>query len=364
MAKVDRLLATLRGEAAPEEAPVMEAAPEAVVPSGEFEALKSKIGELEARLSQMAPPPALEAPLEAPIEEVPPMASEPPPTPPQPPTELALFLHTRVQLLENRLELAQQEALRSGLLLRERDQAQRKAQTEVEELFHSIREAQRAANYDKTLRENASATAERVKELEARLALAQLRMVPAEDVLRFIETEEGRAELAKRIQTQLEASPEPISSPGEEPGPMAPEPGVRPDQLAVVLGRVSDLEARLEEAQKARESERAQARRRKEELLQAMKVSSSRFERAGGAELLVEAALAGVVECVRQRDTLQLEMGRTVEALRDEPQGSEAAAEMRGKLALAHKRMAELQADLDRQLALVQAWVKRQTEGS
>ena len=57
-------------------------------------------------------------------------------------------------------------------------------------------------------------------------------------------------------------------------------------------------------------------------------------------------------------------MGRTVEALRDEPQGSEAAAGMRGKLALAHKRMAELQADLDRQLALVQAWVKRQTEGS
>ncbi|MBI3297574.1 MAG: hypothetical protein HYZ75_05390 [Elusimicrobia bacterium] len=361
MAKVDRLLATLRGETPPEEAPPMSAAPgEAAVPSAEFEALKAKLASIEERLAQGAPPAMEEAP---PTEEVPPaLPALPAPEAPQAPTELALFLHTRVELLEKKLDMAQQEALRSGMLLREREDAQRRAQGEVEELFRSIRESQRAAAYDKTLRESASSSAQRVKELEARLALAELRMVPAEDVLRAVHSEEARAELTRRLEAQLGAAAAPPEPPaaGERPLPPVSGPGLPADQLAVVLGRVGDLEARLEESQKAREKERAEAVRRETELVREMSFSASRFERSGGAQLLVEAALEAVIECVRQRDTLQLEMSRLVSALKDEPQGSEAAVEMRGRLAAAHKRMSELQAELDKQLALVQAWVKRQ----
>ncbi|TPW19199.1 MAG: hypothetical protein FD126_2928, partial [Elusimicrobia bacterium] len=43
--------------------------------------------------------------------------------------------------------------------------------------------------------------------------------------------------------------------------------------------------------------------------------------------------------------------------------GSEKGAELRGKLALAHKEMAALQADIDKQLALVRAWVQREAGG-
>src|SRR4051812_28279280 len=39
---------------------------------------------------------------------------------PQPPSELMVFLQTRVQLLEAKLQSAQEEALRANLLLRER----------------------------------------------------------------------------------------------------------------------------------------------------------------------------------------------------------------------------------------------------
>ena len=385
MAKVDRLLATLRGEAAPDEPPPQEEAAPAASNEA-VSALEARLAELEGRLAQLAaPPPMEEAPAaEFPAEEVPPaLPPEPAPEPPKAPTELTLFLHTKVELLERRLEMAQQEAIRANLLMREREEAQRKAQTEVEDLFRSIREAQRAANYDKTLREHYSSAASRVKELEGRLAAAQLRMIPADEVMRFVETEEGRAELKRRIEAQLgqAAAPEEPSAPPAPPAPpqaperpapgdflappvSAPGTGFALEQLSVVLARVSDLERRLEEAQAERDREREARRKWEQSTLEAMSLARSRFERSGGPDLLVEAALEAVVECVRQRDALQLEMSRTVEALKDEPAGSDAAGEMRGRLALAHKRMTELQADMDKQLALVQAWVKRQTEGS
>ncbi|TPW21737.1 MAG: hypothetical protein FD126_381, partial [Elusimicrobia bacterium] len=197
MPKVDRLLAQLRGETLPEEAPPPDMPAEggsAPVASGEFEALKSKLAELEQKMGQMGAPPPMDMPMEPPLEEVPPAAAfEPPPTPPTAPSELTLFMQTRMELLERKLDLAQQEALRAGLMLREREEAQRRAASEVEDLFHSMREAQRAASYDKTLREHLTAAEARAKELEARLSMAELKMVPAEDVLRFVETEEGRA---------------------------------------------------------------------------------------------------------------------------------------------------------------------------
>lgn len=373
MPKVDKLLATLRGEAAPEPEPEPDApAPAASVPAPEFEALKGKLAELEEKLGALAagPPPMDAPPAEAP-EEVPPLAPpEPAPEPPKPPTELTLFLHTRVELLEKRLELASQEALRSSLLLREREEAQRKAQAEVEDLFRNIREQQRAANFDKTLRERWSSAAARVKELEGRLALAQLRMVPAEEVLRFVETEEGRAELKRRLEAQVAGATEPPAPPRTET--VAPSPQQAPpaagdsrelDSLAVVLGRVADLERRLEEAHRDRDKERFERKRWEEGILEALSSSRGRWEKSGGPELLVEAALEGVVESVRERDTLQLEMGRLVELIKEEPPGSEKLPELRGKLALAHKRMDALAAELSKQTALVQAWVKRNTEG-
>lgn len=368
MAKVDKLLATLRGETPPEEAPP-EAAPEggaAAVPSAEFEALKSKIAELEEKLAQMAAPPPMEMPAEAPPEEVPPaLPPEPPPVPPAAPTELTLFLQTRMELLERKLDLAQQEALRAGLLLREREEAQRKAQGEVEDLFRSMREAQRAASYDKAVREHAAAAEARAKELEARLAMAELRMVPAEEVLRFLETEEGRAELARRIGEQAARAAEAPPPPAAPQGATLPPAGgpVPFETLAAVLGRVSDLERRLEESERERVRQADERRRWEESVAASLSNAAGRFARAGGPQLLVEAALEAVVDSVRKRDELQRELSAAVSALQDEPPGSERGAELRGTLALKHKAMAELQADIDKQLALVRAWVARETQG-
>ncbi|MDE2290466.1 MAG: hypothetical protein KGL53_00170, partial [Elusimicrobia bacterium] len=71
MAKVDRLLATLRGEAPPEEpAPGEASAP--AVSNEELDALKSKLAELEDKLGALAAPPPLEPPPELSPEEVPP----------------------------------------------------------------------------------------------------------------------------------------------------------------------------------------------------------------------------------------------------------------------------------------------------
>ncbi|TBR17030.1 hypothetical protein EPO15_17850 [bacterium] len=372
MAKVDKLLATLRGEAPPEEAPAPEAAPEgggaAAVPSAEFEALKAKIAELEEKMGQMAAPPPMDMPAEPPPEEVPPsLPPEPPPTPPAAPTELTLFMQTRMELLERKLDLAQQEALRSGLLLREREEAQRKAQGEVEDLFRSMREAQRAASYDKTVREHAAAAEAKAKELEARLAMAELRMVPAEDVLRFVETEEGRAELVKRLGEQVSRA----AAAGPGPSPAAPTPSTLPpaggpvpfETLAAVLGRVSDLEKRLADSERERVRQAEERKRWEGQIAASLSTAASRFARAGGPDLLVEAALEAVVESVRRRDALQQELSAAVSALQDEPPGSQKGAELRGRLALAHKEMAELQADIDKQLALVRAWVARESGG-
>lgn len=344
----------------------MEAGGAASVPSAEFEALKAKIAELEEKMGQMAAPPPMEMPAEPPPEEVPPsLPPEPPPTPPAAPTELTMFMQTRMELLERKLDLAQQEALRSGLLLREREEAQRKAQGEVEDLFRSMREAQRAASYDKTVREHAAAAEARAKELEARLAMAELRMVPAEDVLRFVETEEGRAELVKRLSEQVSRAAQAGPAPAAPTAASLPPAGgpVPFETLAVVLGRVTDLEKRLADSERERVRQADERKRWEGQIAASMSTAASRFARAGGPDLLVEAALEGVVESVRRRDALQQELSAAVSALQDEPPGSERTAELRGRLALAHKEMAELQTDIDKQLALVRAWVQREAGG-
>ncbi|MFH1723820.1 MAG: hypothetical protein ABII00_04265 [Elusimicrobiota bacterium] len=384
MAKVDNLLSTLRGETPPEET-----SPEAAAPSGEALApLQRQIQELERKIEEMSAPPPLE---EAPIggeEEVVAPPERPQPQPPQPPTELALFLQTRMDLLERKLQLAQEEALRANLLLREREAAQRKARGEVEDLFRNIREQQRAASWDRALRDQYSAAQGRIRELESRLSLAELRMIPAEDVLRCMEDEEGRGELERRLREQLgrleaeteaPSAPEP-SMPGvptseraPEPGPPAPPapeqipppPGVPPPEtsripeLSIIMGRVADLERLLDEARKERDRERKARRLWEKDILLALNQTRREWQKKGGPELLVEAALESMVDSLKGRDALQVEMSRAVAALRDEPPGSARIPELRARLAECQKRMAELQEKLGKQVALLQAWVER-----
>ena len=191
--KTESLLAALRGLPPPEAPPAADAAAAPAATEEQLAPLRSKIDELERKLAEMAAPPP-------PAEE-----ELTPPEPPKPPTELTLFLHTRVELLERRLELAQQEALRANLVLREREEAQRKAQKEVEELFKTLREQERTARFDKRLREQTAATQARVEDMGARLAMAELKMIPAEEVLAWLEKEGSLEAVRERLDAEAEA---------------------------------------------------------------------------------------------------------------------------------------------------------------
>jgi hypothetical protein len=417
MAKVENLLATLRGEEPEPEAPPpmaeggggvvsAEAVQEAVAP------LEARIAELEQRIVEsQAPPPMEDAPAleevppmeDAPpaLEDAPPPSLEPPAEPPAAPTELVMFLQTKMELLEKKLDIAQQEALRANLVLREREQAQHKAQREVEDLFRGIREAQRAQNFDRTLRDHYSSALLRVRELERRLALAQLRMIPAEDVLAHMSDEESRQTLAGRIREQLdelerktsgeaaeseaepagEGAPEPPSPERimeadaevagdrgragfESPPPVSPPaPEADLPQIAVLLGRITDLENRLEEAQEARSREADARRHWEENILDALKSTRRQWQKAGGPELLVESALETMTDSLQARDALQTEMNGLVASIGDQPPDSPETAVLRSKLAECRARMDSLQDKLGKQMAIVQAWVKRSREG-
>lgn len=361
--KVDFLLASLRGQSPPE-APAPEAA---FTPSPAAEdalvSMRGKIEELERKLQELASPPA-------PAE-----GEEAAPQPPQAPTELALFLHTRVELLEKRLELAQQEALRANLILREREDAQRKAQTEVEDLFRGIREQERAARFDRRLREDHSTVRGKVEELEARLAMAQLRMIPASEVLAFLEKEEGIEQLKERLKEQLSRieNAAPLEAPVPEaeerprragplpgdPGPTRPRASLEIPGLSIVIGRMADLERRLDDAEKARERERQGRLLWENNILHALREAPERWKRAGGPELLVEASLESLVESLKKRDEIDREMTGTLEALRAEPPGSEQEPLLRAKLARLRKAMEDLQPEFDKKLAVVNAWLEK-----
>ncbi|MBI5244565.1 MAG: hypothetical protein HY922_12935 [Elusimicrobia bacterium] len=366
--KVDFLLASLRGQPPPEAPPSVEAQAAAAASEEQLAPLRSKVEELERKLAELSAPPA------------PPEGAEAPAEPPKPPTELMMFLHTRMELLERRLELAQQEALRANLVLREREEAQKKAQGEVEELFRSIREQERSARFDRRLREQYSATHSRVEELEARLAMAQLRMVPADEVLRSIEREEGLGELRSRLKEQLSrmsggepsvGAPAPAPPPAPPAGaPDRPEGPARPAQdapfnyselppLSIVTAKIADLELRLAEAEKAREKERQSRLLWENNVLQALRQSSGRWQKAGGAGLLVEATLESMVELLKKRDLLAGETAQILDRLRSEPPGSGEEPLLRARLAELRKSIEELQGELDKKMAIVNAWTER-----
>ncbi len=317
--------------------------------------IEEKVAALEAKIQELSAPPLKESP-------------------PEPPTQLTLFLQTRMELLERKLEMAQRDAVRSNMILREREVAQRKAQKEVEDLFRGIREQQRAAGFDRELRKNYADARSRIEVLEHRLTLSQLRMIPAEDVLRCLEKEEGRAELEQRIRIQMakveargEGPTEPI---GEEVAPpVAPTEAMQTapigddiGSIAVLLGRIADLETRLEERDEEREKERQSRMKWEGQILESLKSSRRQWQKAGGPELLVEAALESMVDSMKERDRLQVEMGKMVSMLQDEPSDSDRTALLRARLAEYRKKMEELQEKLGKQMALVEAWVKRSKE--
>lgn len=343
--KTRSLLSALRGAPSPGGGP---ASPEGVPENSG--ALAQRIAELERRLQEM--------------QAVSSSAEDPAPGS----GDVVQFLETRMALLEKKLEIAQQEALRATVLLREREDAQRKAQREVEDLFRDIREQQRAAQWDRSLREQYSSALARARELEARLALAELRMIPAEDVLRALESEEGRAELERRLRAQLERAaqeaggPPPEQAPGGEapeapPAPPVPPPPLPP--LAVVMGRVADLERRLEEAKRERDAERERRKAWERDILQELGSVRSRWRKSGGPEALVEAALESMVDSLRRRDAAAEELSRLAAALRDEPPDSGRTPELKAGLARNQELMKALQEDIDKQMALVQAWMEQ-----
>lgn len=311
--------------------------------------LLSRIEILERRLQEMAK--SLEAPEEA--------------GPPEPPTELMIYLQTRMELLERKLQAAQEEALRANLLLREREEAQRKAQKEVEDLFRSMREQSRATQWDSALRGEFAAAQKRIHELETRLQQMQLQAMPAQEILSFLNKEGGQAELEARLRQQLEKMQaagmgEQASTPPAPPSVGQPQ-SQAPDSsgLAVVFGRVADLERQLEQAQKDRDEEKARRIIWEKDILTAITQSPAKWQRSGGAQLVVEAALESLVQTLKERDRLAEEMAAGVEQLKSEPPDSPEIAALGGRLAIAQDKMQKLQENLDKQMSIVQAWLQQ-----
>lgn len=370
--KVENLLASLRGEEPESEPepqadappPMMEGGPAAQ--AADLGPIEAKIAALEAKIAELeTPPPALEEP---PLLEEPPPALEPPPEPPQPPTQLTLFLQTRMELLERKLEMAQHDAVRANMILREREDAQRRAQKEVEDLFRRIREQQRAAGCEQELRRGYTQAQARIEELQARLTLSELRMVPAEDVLGYLEREDGHAELQRRLRIQV-AKAAAKSGKTEAPADERPAPpnemmknaplGGDIESISVLLGRIADLQSRLEESEVQREKERQERLRWEGSMLESLRSSRRQWQKAGGPELLVEASLESMVDSMRERDRLQLDMGKLVTILQDEPPDSGRTPALRARLAEYQEKMRRLQEKIDKQMHLVEAWVKR-----
>lgn len=286
--------------------------------------------------------------------------------PPAPPTELMLYLQQRMSALEDKLAAAQEEAIRANLMLREREEAQRRAQGEVEELFRSIRESARASQWDARLREELKTAQDRLHELERRLSGA----IPADELLRLWNDAEGRAELERRIKEKAEAvklvkeaearwegAPAGISSQALPPVP--PSEYTDAKTIAVLMGRLADLEGRLEAAERERDQEKARRLLWEKEIMKDVVKDAKRFEASGDSKLVVEAALENAAHCIRDRDALADELGALLRRIENEPADSSALPDLRFKLGEAQARMTQLQDALAKHTALVQVWLGR-----
>ncbi|MFA6092349.1 MAG: hypothetical protein WCU88_11325 [Elusimicrobiota bacterium] len=360
--KVEELLASLRGGPAPAAAAQ---ASVSAVPMEEVLHLREKVAELEARLGEPPAPPAAQPA----VQEV--LPEDGGPAAPRPPSEMALYMHTKVELLEKRLEQAQQEAIRSGEALREREEVHHKARREVEGFFKTLREQQHSEAFDRQLREQFLRMQKHAQDLEARLSEAQLRMLPAEEILSWLEKENGSEELKKRVQDRLSGASAPPVPPAASVPP-CPPPMQHPflmqsparheqdlNQFSGILGRLADLETRLEDADKERAAQTQKRLAWESGVLEAFKQSAGRWFRAGGPELLVESALETLVDTLQKREELTRGMDETLKLLRQEPPDSPQSGALRQRLAQQRRMIDQLQEDIDKRLAVVNAWVDR-----
>ncbi len=185
--------------------------------------------------------------------------------PPRPPTELMMYIHARTELLERKLQEAQSEALRANILLHEREQAQREAQKEVEQLFRSMREQTSAVRYDAGLRDQIGAAHKRMEELEHKLREQELRAMPIEAVAKALrdtdQMELLRQEVADRVRRIQESSAEgapplpplpPLAGPATQAHDLASDTGT----VLMLTTKIAELERSLDEARQERDQEK------------------------------------------------------------------------------------------------------------
>lgn len=280
---------------------------------------------------------------------------------PKAPSELMMYIHTRMELLERKLQEAQAEALRANLLLHEREEAQRRAQKEVEDLFRTIKEQQRAARFDSSLREQVSGAQKRMEQLETQLAEAQLKMMPIEDVQRALahadDKEALRNEVEERVkkfrESQASAEPAgPSGAPKESVHDIASDTGT----VLMLTARLADLEHALGEAHRERDEERSRRAQWEREIVASFSQSNERWKKSGGVEITVQAALETMALALKERDAAEAELKDALEQAQSQPPGSPADPVLRARITAAQDRLDRLQATLQQQLAVVQAW--------
>ena len=125
------------------------------------------------------------------------------------------------------------------------------------------------------------------------------------------------------------------------------------------MARMADLELRLEEAQKARQKEREGRLLWENNILSALRQSSSRWQQGGGAGLLVEATLESMVDLIQKRDGFAAETAKILDQLAQEPPSSEQAPLLRARLVELQKAAEDVQPELDKKLAIINAWIER-----
>ena len=368
--KATAFLARLRGEVS---------VPEASGKQGPQETEIARLTEMERRLEALAQ--RLESPPAPPHTQA----------QPHPPTEIMLYLQTRTELLEQKLRTTQEDALRSGILLREREEAQRQARTEMDELFRSIRERNRAEIWDAQLRQEFLVAQDKIDELQTQLRTMERISIPAREVLRLWETEEGRSELERRLRASVEAAGAPSSSAApappvampamtERPTPEVLAEGLVPPQptppkadaalsaegavespraLAILMGRLADLERRLHETEAERDTEKARRLTWEKNMLTGLLREPDRWHGRPGAEVVVEAAMESLMSALKERDTLAGEISGLVGRIQQEPLDSPELRRLRGSLNEAERKMDEIQTALQRHMSVVQAWLKQ-----
>lgn len=309
--------------------------------------LQRRIDELEKKLAEL-----LKA--TAPPEEG---------EPPRPPTDLMMYIHARTELLERKLQEAQGEAQRANLLLNERERAQREAQREVEQMFRSMQEQTRAVRYDAALREQVGAAQARISELEAKLREAALRALPIEAVAQALRDTESmellRAEITERVRKIRESQTLSAPEGGAAPGPATQAHDIASDTGTVVMltAKLAELEQALEEARRERDEERKRRAEWERDIVANFSQANERWRKGGGAEVAVEAALETMALALRERDAAQNELEDALDRAQAQPPGAEPDPVLRSRITAAQKRLEELQGTLEKQLALVQAWI-------